>query len=144
MIAYADFTAAFPEFSNAADYPVPQFNFWAPQAYAQLNASRFGTEIDLAAMLFVAHQLSLSKRESAAAANHAPVGGATGALSSKSIGPVSAGYDTSVTAIPGAGPWNYTTYGQRLYKMMTGYTRGGVYRAPPRRQTTFPFGFGRR
>src|ERR1700730_7677771 len=117
-IAAADFIAAFPEFSNNAIYPISQIDFWIPQAYNQLNADRFGASLDLAAMLFVAHNIVLSARESVTGNVGGVAGQATGPVSSKGVGQVSLGYDTAAMQIPGAGAWNGTSYGQRLYRMM--------------------------
>lgn len=122
-IVYADFIAAFPEFGNTALYPQTQINFWIPQAYRQLNAFRFGAEIDLAAMLFVAHNIVLSARESKSSAAGQVAGSVTGPMSSKSIGPLSISY-SGATSIDGAGAYNYTSYGQRLYNLMRAYAAG--------------------
>lgn len=117
-IAATDFTAAFPEFSNGTTYPLTQINFWIPQAYNQLNASRFGQTLDLAAMLFVAHNIVLSARDAATVNVGGIPGQATGPVNSKGVGQVHVGYDTPAMEIPGAGAWNATSYGQRLYRMM--------------------------
>jgi hypothetical protein len=139
VITQADFVAAFPEFANAADYPPAQFGFWQPIAYAQLNAVRLGASLDLAAMLFIAHNIALSKADQKAALNGAPPGGSSGPLASKSVGPVSASYDTGAAAVEGDASWNLTSYGQRLRTMLRGFSLGPAYRAP--RRTPFTRGF---
>jgi hypothetical protein len=116
-ILATDFIAAFPEF-NTPSYPIAQINFWIPQAYNQLNACRFGVTLDLAAMLFVAHNLVLSARDAAITANGGIPGQSSGPLNSKGVDKVHAGYDTTANQSPGAGMWNATSYGQRLYRMM--------------------------
>lgn len=126
-VAYADFIVAFPEFGSATTYPETQIDFWIGQAPLQLNAYRFGQAIDLATMLFVAHNVVLSARAAQAAATGAIVGEATGPVSSKAVGSVSVGFDPGLVAIAGAGPWNSTTYGQRLYKLMQAFCAGPVY-----------------
>jgi hypothetical protein len=98
-----------------------------------LSARRFGSEIDLAAMLFTAHNLALGARDMAAAQSGAPPGEATGPTASKTVGPVSASFDTAATAIDGAGAWNATSYGQRLYTLMRKYSLGMIYSPGPRR-----------
>lgn len=133
-IAYADFVAAFPEFTNAQVYPQATINFWIPIAYQQINACRFKDSLDLAAMLFVAHNVALSAQEQGAANSGAPVGTANGPVSAKGVGPVSASYDTGSTAIAGAGAWNYTKYGQRLYMMMKAFAAGPSYVPGPYRR----------
>jgi hypothetical protein len=89
-ITYQDFVTAFPEFANTTIYPQAQFDFWAKQAYLQLNACRYGASLDLAAMLFVAHNLVLSAQASkSAASGGGSVGGTSGLVASKSVDKVS-------------------------------------------------------
>ncbi len=126
MIAYADFIAAFPEF---AARPESQISWWISQAYAQLNGCRLGTQIDYAASLYVGHNLSLAP---AAAGGTGATGGAASAMSDKTVGSVSAGYDTQNSAIQGAGVWNATSYGQRLYPLLRGASLGVSYVASRR------------
>lgn len=141
--APSDFVQAFPEFGQAAQYPPGQIAFWLAQAYQQLNSNRFGQQLDLAAMLFTAHNLSLSARAQAAANVGAPPGGVVAPVSSKSVGAVSINYDTDATNAEGAGSWNATQYGQRLYSMMRAFGGGPSYARGPRRPVD-PFFFGRR
>jgi hypothetical protein len=139
MIVYDSFVAAFPEFGSntsstlqSAQVTVGQVNFWIPQAYAQLNTWRFGAQLDLAAMLFVAHNLVLSLRENKANATGQIPGAVQGPIASKSIDKLSISY-SGATNLEGAGMWNATTYGQRLFKMMKAYGSGPLYVAGPRR-----------
>jgi hypothetical protein len=127
MITYGSFIAFFPEFSNATTFPSGQITTWIPVAYAELNAYRFWTQIDIAASLFVAHNIVLSAQAAQIANAGGIVGEASGPVQSKAVGPVSVGYNTTATIIEGAGPWNATSYGQRLYKMMQAYCSGPVY-----------------
>lgn len=142
-VTYAAFIAAFPEFTSTATYPQAQVDFWFPHAYAQLNWKRFGSELGLGVMLFVAHNLVLSARAAKSATTGAVVGTQQGILTSKSVGDVSAGYDAASVTIQGAGIWNSTTYGARLYKMMQSYGTGPAYAPGPRRFTRFPYGYSR-
>jgi hypothetical protein len=132
-IAYADFIAALPEFSNSTTYPETAVNFWINIAYQQINPCRFGQNLDLAATYYVAHFMVLEARDAAAAATGKVVGEATGPVNSKSLDKASIGYDTTAAASKGAGQWNLTTYGQRLYAMMRAFCSGPSYRAPRRR-----------
>lgn len=132
MIAYADFIMGFPEFSNGVLYPKTQIDFWIPQAYAQLNAYRLCGTLDLAAMLFVAHNVSLSAREAASASAGQVSAATSGPIASKSIGKVSVSY-SSAGVIDGAGSWNDTIYGQRLYTMIRAFGAGPAYVRGPRR-----------
>ncbi len=130
MIIASDFVDAFPEFMNVAIFPTASIDFWITQAYNQLNATFFGTTLDLAAMLFVAHNIVLSARSARVAEFGGIPGEATGPINSKGVGAVHVGYGTLETAMAGAGAWNATLYGQRLYRMMVAVEAGGMY-VPP-------------
>lgn len=122
------FNAAFPEFSNLTVYPAGQFEFWSSQAYLQLNAGRFGSSLDLAVMLFVAHNLVLSAQASKSAARGGgAVAGTSGLVASKAVDKVSVSYDNATATTAGAGLWNATVYGQRLYAMMRAFGAGMLY-----------------
>lgn len=144
MITYATFIATFPEFNAPATYPQAQVEIWIPIAYAQLNANRFGASLDLAAMLFVAHNIIFSARAARETARNIVAGQATGPKNSASVDKASVGYDTGAVAIEGAGEYNYTSYGQRLYKMMQRFCSGPLYAPGPRRLTNPYFNTGRR
>lgn len=127
-VTYNDFVAAFPEFSNETVYPQSQFNFWQAQAYLQLNAARFGASLDLAVMLFVAHNLVLSAQAKKSAASGGGVVSTSSSLvASKAVDKVNVSYDTTTTTIAGAGLWNATVYGQRLYQMIRTFGAGLLY-----------------
>ncbi len=127
-VTYNDFVAAFPEFSDATVYPQSQFDFWAAQAYLQLNAARFGASLDLAVMLFVAHNLVLSAQAKKSATSGGGVVSTSSSLvASKAIDKVSVSYDTTTTMIAGAGLWNATVHGQRLYAMIRAFGAGLLY-----------------
>jgi len=123
---YASFIASFPEFQDTSLYPQAQVEFWMPAAEAQLSSQRFGSQFYIAAFLFVAHNVVLSAREVRTAANGGIVGTVTGPVTSKSLDKLSQSF-SSDTSIQGAGFWNATTYGQRLYKMMRSYAAGPFY-----------------
>jgi hypothetical protein len=133
-ITRADLITAFPEFASTSVYPESQVNFWIQEAVNQLSQARFGTSYDLACMLYVAHQISLS----ALAARAAATGGAGGARfslspeSAKSVGPISKSMDNNLTAFAGAGDWNATPYGQRFYGLLRRFAVGPLYRVAPK------------
>lgn len=126
IVAYTDFIAAFPEFSNATTYPQGQFAFWETQAENQLSDTRFGTSLPLAIMLYVAHNIVVSAR-AAQVPTGAISGDASGVVTSKSVGSVSKSYDTRLTAYEGAGPWNATSYGQRFYQLLKAFAASPIY-----------------
>lgn len=126
-VAVSDFRTAFPEFADATTFADAQVAMWLGAAYLQLNARRFGASLDLAAMLFVAHNLTLGAREARAAASGGLPGQAVaGPMTAKAVDKVSVSYGAGA-AREGAGAWNLTTYGQRLYAMMRAFTGGMTY-----------------
>ncbi|TXN33904.1 DUF4054 domain-containing protein [Methylobacterium sp. WL19] len=121
------FTAVFKEFSDITAYPDAAVTFWIGQAEASLPQSIATAQLDLATMLYVAHNLTLSTLGAA--------GGGAGAFApttSKSIDKVSKSMDPSLVMTAGAGIWNATAYGQRLYALLRSFGTGGFYR-PSRR-----------
>lgn len=151
-IVYADFITAFPEFTSTAIYPTATINFWIPMAYDNLSQRRFKTtippggsisQLDLAACLFVAHNVVLEAREARSAAAGQINGVVTGPTASKSVDKVSISYTDGAT-IDGAGPYNGTTYGIRLYQMFKAVAAGGLYVPGPGRANRGYGGFGYR
>lgn len=132
MISRTDLVTAFPEFQDTNRYPVSQIDYWLGIADAQVSKDRFGTSRDLAVMLFIAHNIVLSARNAATATTGGAVGTPLAVASSKSVGGASISYDTTLTAIPGAGIWNATSYGQRYYQMLRAFGSGPLYRVPAR------------
>ncbi|MFG1417179.1 DUF4054 domain-containing protein [Xanthobacter sp. V0B-10] len=127
MVDYATFVAVFPEFASPATFPEAQVAFWLGQAPNQLSARRFGANFELACMLFAAHNLALGAKDAKAAAFGGVGGGASGVTSSKTVDKVTVSYDTGATTIAGAGAWNATSYGTRLYKMIQAANTGPYY-----------------
>lgn len=124
----AALVAALPEFSDTAAYPDAQVTFWLSQAPLFLNAGVLGDRMDLATILFVAHNLVLSAGSAKAiAAGGGAVGATVAPVASKSVGPVSKSYDIGSVLVDGAGPWNATSYGSRLYQLLKAVTTGPFY-----------------
>jgi len=118
------FVAVFPEFADLAKYPEEAIGFWIVQARDLYPEDRYGMQADLVTMLYVAHNLALGAMAGAS-------GGSAGSfapVSSKSVGSVSKSMDTSAVTSAGAGVWNGTAYGQRLYALLRGFAAGGFYR----------------
>ena len=127
-------TVAFPEFGSEETYSADTIDFWIAQAATALDPRRFGRQLDLATMLFVAHNIALGIP--AQRAEEAGAGGLAGAtfapVTSKAVDGVSKSYDVALTAFANAGPWNATTYGQRFFLMLRGAAAGPLYRVAPR------------
>jgi hypothetical protein len=140
-VSAASFVQSYPEFSNTTTFPVSSINYWIAIAGLMLtNTVRWGlgsatasspptTRLDFATELFVAHNLSLEAQatpSAAALAAGATPGLTPGILSSKSVGPVSAGYDTSAGINPDDGQWNLTIYGIRFIRLAKASALGPI------------------
>jgi hypothetical protein len=90
-------------------------NFWASIAEKMLDLSRWGDLYTQGQSLYVAHNLSIQRRNIAGAGS----GGSTvtGAISSKSVGSVSVSYDNQVATMPNAGQWALTDYGLQYLQL---------------------------
>lgn len=117
-ITSAQFRIDYPEFATIATYPDSAVNYFLTLAYQLLNADRWNTQLDMAAELFVAHNLVLEQRASLESATGQVPGSMTGPISNKSVDKVSIGFDTGSAANKDAGHWNLTIYGNRLYRLM--------------------------
>jgi hypothetical protein len=126
-VTYDGFVAAFPAFNLETDYPKDQVNFWIGQAPNQINTARMGRNADLATMLYVAHNLVLFKRDAMAAEAGGIPGEAKGPVTGKTVDKVTVSYDTAAATTDGAGEYNLTSYGQRLWRMMRAAAAGGLY-----------------
>jgi len=137
MANFVLFQTVFPEFAQTTE---PAVDYWLGVAATTLDPWRLGQNADLACMLFAAHNLTLGALAAAAAAKGQPPGALSSPIASKGAAGLSVAYDTTLTAIEGAGVYNGTSYGQRLWKMLEAAAMGGVYRAPPPRRRVFGFG----
>lgn len=108
----ADFVLTFTEFNNAARYPQPQRALWLNTAISALSPSRWANYYKIGVYLWVAHHLVLfgnqGRRRNAMNPGLPPL-----IPTSKSVGGVSLGYDTSMLGLSNAGHWALTTYGIR-------------------------------
>lgn len=123
-ISVAQFRADYPEFVSTTQYPNSSANYWLTVAYQMLNTSRWGKQLDLAAELFVAHNLVLEARALASAQSGGLPGEQVGPVNSKSVDKVSMGYDTGVGTQTDAGHWNMTIYGTRLIRLIRMFGAG--------------------
>jgi hypothetical protein len=113
------FRASFPEFADTTKYPDSQITFWLNGSIVRFDPTLFDDQFDYITSLYVAHNLAVSKRRGL-------VNGGIGFLSSKSVGPVSAGYDFSHTTIEGGGSYNLTIYGIQLLELIRLFGAGAI------------------
>jgi hypothetical protein len=125
MITPAIFRSYFTEFGNTTTYPDSLVSFWIAVAGQMLRVEAWGQPTnppvspptglyDIGTALFVAHNLALEQMAIKAAANGGTPGINKGPVSSETIGPISAGYDSGAAIVDGGGNWNLTTYGTRF------------------------------
>lgn len=122
----ASFRQDFPEFADITVYPDGSVNYYLNLAGLLLVPARWTTVLDMATELFVAHNLVLEAQAQKAAANGAIPGQNTGPLSGKTVGPITASYDTAAGIEEGAGHWNLTTYGTRFMSLVRLFGAGPV------------------
>ena len=122
------FFTVFPEFGTLAT--VPQVTYWLGEALNQLAVGRLGLQADRAMMLFAAHNIVLGLRDVEDTQFDGQPGDSMGPVTSKGAAGLSVSYDANIVAIAGAGEYNATAYGQRLWKLLETVAMGGVYRAP--------------
>lgn len=122
----ANFRAAYPEFSSTTKFPSSQIDYWREVAYMMLNAARWGRQLDMAAYLFVAHNIAVEARLQGEARNGGIPGFRVGILQSKSVDKVSGSYDINAATEQGAGFWNITIYGTRLYRLIKMFGAGPI------------------
>lgn len=121
----AAFRVALPEFASTTQFPDASITFWL-QAASYLLTTRWRSAIGLATILFVAHNLAIEAYAAQTAANGGIPGVGMGILSSQAAKSVSLSYDTALAGEEGAGAWNLTVYGTRLYRMMMMFGAGPI------------------
>lgn len=127
ILTASQFRQIMPAFNDSSIYSDAALNFYLKIAAASLDPNRWQDWLPMGMALWTAHFLSLDARENAVAAKGGIPGQASiGILSSKSIGGVSAGYNTSVGAEKDAGMWNLTTFGMRFIHLARLVGMGGV------------------
>lgn len=122
------FNLIFPAFLDETRFSAPLFEMFLEIAEGQLPLDRLGKSADLAVMLYIAHNMQMNVDAEASG------GKITGVINSKSVGPVSVGYDTASVLDQNGGTWNLTTYGARLRRLLRASCAGGIYVPPPARR----------
>ena len=129
-ITPGQFVANYPEFADATNYPVSSIQMWLDLAYQQMDPTVWNTLLDTAAQWFTAHFLVEEYQASVQASKGAPPGTTVGSISSKSVGPVSVGYDVATGVDPQDGFWSSTVYGRRLAFFVRLVGCAGAYVGP--------------
>lgn len=122
----ATFRASFPEFSDTSRYPDAQISFWSTFATAQVNACRWGDQVNMGIMLYTAHEITLAALNQKAGLIGGTPGQATGPINSKTVGSVTVAYDTQQAAEKDAGYWNLTAYGKQFIRLARIFGAGAI------------------
>lgn len=126
MFSPSEFRRQFPEFSDPGLYSDPVLGFWSGIAGALLNTARWGELLDQGVSLFVAHHLTVARRNEDASAAGGTPGEVKGPLTSRSVDKVSNSWDASQVSMTDAGFWNMSSYGIRFYQLARMTGAGGI------------------
>lgn len=103
----ASFKALFPEFSSQTD---PRVQLFLDQASRRVDAATFGARADDALSYLTAHLLAVANT-----AGQAATSGASGPVSSKTVGPLSVSFASNWGSASGSGDNYQATYYGREY-----------------------------
>ena len=118
------FRTDFPEFADTTLYPDPTVNYYIAEAGLMLNPGRWGTMLTNATELYVAHFLTIRGAALQEAATGAVPGQSRGPIQSERVDKVGASYTADGFEV-GAGQWNLSVYGTRLYRLIGIFGAGG-------------------
>jgi hypothetical protein len=123
----AQYRALFPAFADSATYSDTTVQMWLDMGGCMVNCG-WGCMQAFGQGLWAAHEMwKLGPNSLTAKGGN----GLDGIVANKSVGPVSVGYDTSLTKVEGAGPYNDTIYGQQYYQLALAFGLGPYQFGPP-------------
>lgn len=120
------FRVLLPEFKDTTVWPDVTINAWIGIAIQFVDPIRWGSAGPLGTALYIAHNLVLGAQAAAAVAGGGVPGASSGVIASKSVGPLSKSYDTTLGTLDGIGSWNLTSYGVRYQQLLRLFGAGGV------------------
>jgi hypothetical protein len=109
-LSAAQFRIMFPAFSDPAAYPDATIEFWI--GLAPCDPDIWNGYYQLGQGLWAAHEMM---KFGSVPGSGGPGASGIGPMTSKSVGPVSVGYDANVGSEDGAGSYNSTIYGRQFY-----------------------------
>jgi Protein of unknown function (DUF4054) len=110
----SQFRADFPEFADVVAYPNAMLTTWSTVAEKLVNEDAWQDCYSLGVNLLTAHNLVIAKTNQNAAAVGGVPSGLSGQIASKTVGSVTAQYDTQAAAEKDAGMYNTTIYGKQF------------------------------
>jgi hypothetical protein len=130
LVPVSQFRRDFPEFADATKFPESTILYWMAVASLLLNAQRWCDALYLATELYVAHNIVFEAQAQQTSLKGGFPGLSKGAISAESAGQVSINFDTTMTLEKDAGNYNYTVYGQRLWRLIQLFGAGPVQIGP--------------
>src|SRR5208282_783770 len=125
-VTVATFRQTWPAFTSTVMYPDATIEFWLNYAYMFLSPCRWRTAIDLGAMLFTAHNVTLDALSAAEGQNGAPPGMTVGPIQTKTVRDLTITYDTASGVNPEDAHWALTNWGTRFIKLARQFGSGPV------------------
>lgn len=125
-VVISDFRNAFPEFQDIAKYPDSMITFWGDLATAMVNPHRWGDQTTVGIFLYTAHEVTLASQNYQSGNVGGTPGGQSGPINSKTVGSVTAAYDTQQGAEKDAGYWNLTSFGKQFIRLARIFGSGAV------------------
>lgn len=135
-----DFKLGFPEFFKIDDtvdppeytplFPIELFDLYLKEANSIVSECKWGDRWKTGIGLVIAHLILLKLRKSNPDGSLSGLingGLAVGIATATTLGDASVKYDTSLTADPVYGTWNYTSYGQEYIQIVKWLNLGGMY-----------------
>jgi hypothetical protein len=122
------FRLLFPAFADETKVLDETIQLWLDLGAGFVNCS-WGPTQAFGQGLWAAHELA--KMTMAAQAGPGNLSGIGGITNSKSVGPVSLGYDTGIGVIESAGSYNLTLYGRQWYQFARIFGMGPYQLGPP-------------
>jgi len=121
------FRLLFPAFADETKFPDATIQLWLDLGASYVNEG-WGPSQAFGQGLWAAHELAKMTMASAPGSSLSGIGGI---VSSKSVGPVSVGYDTTIGTIEAAGSYNLTMYGRQWYQFARIFGMGPYQLGPP-------------
>lgn len=101
-------------------------DFWVDFITLQIAECVWKRSWNMGVSLYLAHELTLARQNSKAAAVGGTPGQQGGVATSKTVGSVTVQYDAQSMSEKDAGYWNLTTYGKQFIRLVRIYGAGCV------------------
>lgn len=120
------FRNTYPEFTSTDKYPDTIITNWATIATSLVNCRAWKNSTLLGIQLYVAHEITLQAQSISSAQIGGTPGQQSGQINQKTVGSVTAAYDSVSAAEKDAGHWNLTTYGKQFIRLARIFGAGTI------------------